>query len=84
MGKIIFLAIIGVIGWVLFKGLGKGRSKSVSKPARDDDKQPPNGKAVTEAMVKCHRCSVMMPESESMILDGHVSCRDPAHCLHRA
>jgi hypothetical protein len=27
---------------------------------------------------------VLMPESESMMLDGNVSCHDPAHCLHRA
>lgn len=82
MGKIIFLAIIAVIGWVLFKGLGKG--KSITKPAPGEDKPATRDKSVTEKMVKCHRCSVMMPESESMMLDGHLSCRDPAHCLHRA
>ena len=60
MGKIIFLAIIAVIGWVLFKGLGKGKSGSKSV----ETEKPATGKTtISEQMVKCHRCSVMMPES---------------------
>lgn len=80
MGKIIFLLIIAVIGWVLFKGLGK-------KPGKTSDRGTGKSQASTsvpEIMVKCHRCGVLMPESESMMLDGNVSCHDPAHCLHRA
>ena len=75
MGKIVFLLIIAVVAWVLFKGLGK---KPAPPSVRDGQA---NG---VESMVKCGRCGVLMPESESMMLDGHVSCHDPAHCLHRA
>lgn len=77
MGKIVFLLIIAVVAWVLFKGLGK---KS-DGPGVGGPKERTN---IAEKMVKCHRCGVMMPESESMMLDGNISCHDPAHCLHRA
>lgn len=79
MGKIVFLLIIAALGWVLFKGLGKKNgtsSKGDADGLRDQTK-------VTERIVKCHRCGVLMPESESMMLDGNLSCHDPAHCLHR-
>ena len=77
MGKIVFLLIIAVLVWVLFKGLGK----KVSGPG---SRAPQDRANLAEKMVKCHRCGVLMPESESMMLDGNVSCHDPAHCLHRA
>ena len=79
MGKIVFLFIIAALAWVLFKGLGKKPSGSNSPNTRADQGQT----NVSEKMVKCHRCGVLMPESESMMLDGNVSCHDPAHCLHR-
>ncbi len=84
MGKIVFLFIIAVLGWVLFKGLGK-KAGGASPPAEASLRQK-NGTAATavENMVKCRRCGVLMPESESMMLDGNISCHDPAHCLHRA
>ena len=83
MGKIVFLFIIALLGWVLFKGLGK-KGGTASPPAEDSSQQVKKspGSAV-ENMVKCHRCGVLMPESESMMLDGNISCHDPAHCLHR-
>ena len=80
MGKIVFLVIIAVVIWVLFKGLGKKDSKSSERNAQ----KPADDSNVAERMVKCHRCGVLMPESESMMLDGNMSCHDPAHCLHRA
>ena len=76
MGKIVFLAIIAVVVWVLFKGLGKKSGPRATRPPKADAK-------VVENMVKCQRCGVLMPESDSMMLDGNVSCHDPAHCLHR-
>ena len=80
MGKIVFLFIIAALIWALFKGLGK---KSGGRP--DATKRAPDKReSLPEKMVKCHKCSVLMPESESMMLDGYVSCHDPAHCLHRA
>ena len=80
MGKIVFLLIIGALCWVLFKGLGK---KAGKPPAHGTD-TPKDRASIAETMVKCYRCGVLMPASESMMLDGNVSCHDPAHCLHRA
>lgn len=77
MGKIVFLLIIAVVAWVLFKGLGKKSDGPVVSSPKERTK-------IAEKMVKCHRCGVLMPESESMMLDGNISCHDPAHCLHRA
>lgn len=77
MGKIVFLAIIAVLVWILFKGLGK-------KPGSRATRPPTAHQKVVENMVKCQRCGVLMPESDSMMLDGNVSCHDPARCLHRA
>jgi len=83
MGKIVFLLIIAVLGWVLFKGLGK-RGGGASPPVEDSSPEKKSAaKIAAENMVKCHRCGVLMPESESMMLDGNISCHDPAHCLHR-
>ena len=65
---------------MLFKGLGK----KPAPPSMRDDQAPDRQANGVESMVKCGRCGVLMPESESMMLDGHVSCHDPAHCLHRA
>ena len=80
MGKLVFLLIIAALAWVLFKGLGKKPSVRSARRA-----ETPEGRAsVAETMVKCYKCGVLMPESESMMLDGNVSCHDPAHCLHRA
>ena len=77
MGKIVFLLLIVVLIWVLFKGLGKKRS------GPSGGSEPDKRENVPEKMVTCHKCNVLMPESESMMLDGYVSCHDPAHCLHR-
>ena len=83
MGKIVFLFIIAVLGWVLFKGLGK-KGGGASPPAEGSSQQVKKSpRSAVENMVKCHRCGVLMPESESMMLDGNISCHDPAHCLHR-
>lgn len=83
MGKIVFLFIIVVLGWVLFKGLGK-KGGGASPQAEDSSQQVKKSPtSAAENMVKCHRCGVLMPESESMMLDGNISCHDPAHCLHR-
>ena len=83
MGKIVFLFIIAVLGWVLFKGLGK-KGGDRSSPTADSSRQNKStAKDAPENMVKCYRCGVLMPASESMMLDGNISCYDPAHCLHR-
>jgi hypothetical protein len=87
VGKIIFALLTAAIAWLLFKGLSKGLTK---KPPGDessrDAAKPGNDKAknlnAPERMVKCVRCGVFMPETESVIIDGQISCRDPQSCAH--
>lgn len=87
MGKIIFALLTAAIAWVLFKGLSKGLTK---KPPPDVDRRdaakPGDDKAknlnAPERMVKCIRCGVFMPETESVIVNGQISCRDPQACAH--
>jgi hypothetical protein len=76
MGKALLVLLLAIVGWVLLKGLLKG-----SKPGqreRQGDKPP-----VSEKMIQCQRCGVFMPESESMSVDGKLSCRQPDACPHR-
>jgi hypothetical protein len=83
VGKIIFALLTVAIAWILFKGLSK---KSSGGGKRPDGANPKNKEAknlsAPEQMVKCARCGVFMPEAESLIVDGKVSCRDPQACAH--
>ena len=88
MGKIIFALITAAIAWVLFKGLTK------KPPGGRNDANTANGRATKsshgtpvnlnapERMVKCVRCGVFMPETDSLIIEGKLSCRDPEACGH--
>ncbi len=88
MGKIVFALITAAIAWVLFKGLTK------KPPAGRSAADTTNGRATKssqgasanlnapERMVKCVRCGVFMPETDSLIIEGKLSCRDPEACGH--
>jgi hypothetical protein len=90
VGKIIFALLTAAIAWVLFKGLSKGLKKPPRSDAgRRDAARSGHDKAknlnAPERMVKCVRCGVFMPETESVIVDGvdgQISCRDPNTCAH--
>lgn len=83
MGKIIFALLTVAIAWILFKGLSKKSSGGGKRAdvANSENKEAKNLSA-PEQMVKCVRCGVFMPEAESLIVDGKVSCRDPQTCVH--
>ncbi len=88
MGKIIFAVITAFVAWVLFKGLSKS-AKRHEIDRRDDQPLPREGSATGKAntperMVKCAACGVFMPESDSVMTDGKVGCREPQHCAHRS
>lgn len=75
MGKALLVLLVAIAGWVLFKGLLKGAAARRESQAT----KPP----ASEKMIQCQRCGVFMPESESMSVDGNISCRQPDACLHR-
>lgn len=74
MQKLLILLVVAVVGWLLFKGLLK---KGASHKG---DASSPN---TPEKMVKCGRCGVFLPESETMQRDGEILCQTPERCLHR-
>lgn len=87
MGKIIFMLLTAAIAWLLFKGLSKGLTKkSPADVNRRETENSESGKSknlnAPERMVKCARCGVFMPEAESVLIDGKMSCRDPQACAH--
>lgn len=75
MGKFLLFIFAAVAGWLLYKGLlGKGAGKRrVASSAGH----------VAEKMLRCDRCGVFIPVSESMSLDGNMTCRSPDRCPQR-
>jgi hypothetical protein len=82
VGKVIFALLTALIAWILFKGFTKKVSRT--DEASEKPKSATDTPKLTERMVKCATCGVFMPESESVLMDGIVSCKDPAHCAHRS
>ncbi len=78
MGKLLFLLLIAAIAWAFFKkqhGAMRGRA---------DKSAAPGPAKSAERMVACNACGVFMPETDSVMVGGKVSCRDPEHCAHRS
>jgi uncharacterized C2H2 Zn-finger protein len=74
MQKLLILLVVAVVGWLLFKGLIK---KGASQKGEASSATAP------EKMLKCSRCGVFLPESETMQRDGEILCQTPERCLHR-
>jgi hypothetical protein len=86
VGKIIFAVITAFVAWVLFKGLTKSAKRDELDTRADQPlpRQPAADAKTPERMVKCSACGVYMPESESVMSSGKISCREPLHCAHRS
>jgi hypothetical protein len=75
MAKILFFILAAIAGWLLIKGLtGKRKDRA------DANGQPSPSQ---EQMLKCDQCGVFIPASESMSLDGKLTCRIPDRCPQR-
>lgn len=72
MGRIVFWILIGLLFWLLVKGLLKARKR------RGADATPA---APTEDMVSCARCGVNLPRSEARLESGKFICADNPQCL---
>jgi uncharacterized protein len=72
LGKIVFLLLIAVVLWMLFKGFLKGPARRDGQPAS----QSPRG----EDMVACARCGVNMPRSEAREDGGKFFCLNNSQC----
>ena len=72
MGKLIFLLLIAVLVWWLFKGLMRARARKAEPP--------PARSTHGEDMVACERCGVNMPASEAREESGKFYCLHNPHC----
>lgn len=75
MGKLLLLIFAAIAGWLIYKGL-------LGKKAGKRDAAPSSGQA-EEKMHQCGRCGVFIPASESMSLNGKLTCRSPDRCPQR-
>ena len=75
MVKILLFVAVGILAWLLVKGLGKKLGGDAKRDSSSIDGP--------EKMVKCDLCGVFMPESESAQIDGKKTCLTPQQCLHR-
>ena len=72
MARILLLAAIGFVIWLLFRGYFKAQVKDVESAEPKD----------VEDMVACSICGVNMPRSEAKEEGGKFTCRDPSTCKH--
>ena len=72
MGKIVFLLIIAVVLWMLFKGFFKAQVRGGPEPPA----RSPRG----EDMVACARCGVNLPRSEAREDGGKFFCLNNPQC----
>jgi len=72
VGKLIILLLLVAVAWALFKHLAKPRAGLGNKSAA-----PP------EDMVRCARCGVHLPRSESLVSRGEFFCSEEHLRLQR-
>lgn len=73
MGRILLLALIVFLLWLLFRGFFKSQVKK--------DAPPPATTVKGEDMVTCARCGVNLPRSDALEDAGRLVCRDNPKCL---
>lgn len=72
MGRILILILIGIALWWLFRGFFRAQVRDARKPAA----QSPQG----EDMVRCERCGVNLPRSETREEGGKLVCASNPQC----
>lgn len=76
MNKLIFLLIVGFIGYGLVRSYLRRKSHD------DDTDSKPNTKISGENMVRCKHCSVNLPVSEAVLSQGNYFCSNEHRLLH--
>lgn len=80
MGKVIFWIV--VVFAVLF-GLRLLNAGKAKRRARDADRAEETGRAKGEAMVRCTRCGVFVPQADALPAPGGYVCGDPGCRVRR-
>jgi hypothetical protein len=76
MGKLLLGIVVAFVAWLTLKALvrkGGGGPPSAGRASARD----------VERMVKCARCGVFLPETETRSLDGALTCHTPEQCPRR-
>ena len=81
MARLLLVAVIGAVLWLLYKGFtrafkGRGKSDAEADSSKSQD-------SAVEAMVPCSRCGVNLPKSEARLVNGAFECADSGQCAHR-
>lgn len=66
MGKILLLILVGIVAYLLWKGLARNARRADGRAPRTD----------AERMVGCRHCGVHLPVSEAVEVDGNYFCSD--------
>jgi uncharacterized protein len=66
MGKLLLLVLVGVVFYVVWKGLARRARTGRARRARAD----------AERMVGCRQCGVHLPISEAIEADGNHFCSE--------
>jgi uncharacterized protein len=75
MGKFLFLLLLGIAAWWVFRAFLRARGQGQSG---EGAQVPP-----TEDMVRCANCGVHLPRSESLLREGRLYCCDEHSRLPR-
>ena len=72
MGRVLILILIGIALWWLFRGFFRAQVR--------EQKPPPAQSSIGEDMVRCTRCGVNLPRSESRDEAGKLVCATNPQC----
>ncbi len=73
MGRILFFVILGLVLWLVLRGVLSGRGKREGGAPRAKSSEG-------EAMVTCARCGVHLPRSSAREEAGVLVCDDNPRC----
>jgi hypothetical protein len=73
VGRILFFVILGLVLWLVLRGVLSGRGKRKDQAPRA---KSPEG----ETMVTCARCGVNLPRSSTREEAGVLVCEDNPRC----
>lgn len=72
VGKILFILVLALVGYALWRGLKAKARQADQAPAVDAS--GPRSKKSVEDMVRCSRCGVHVPTGEALLTDGRYFC----------
>jgi len=70
MGRLLVFVLLGLVAYLLIRGLTTSASKSVRPRAGKGNRKP------GMPMKRCHHCGVYAPESEMVVRADHTYCSE--------